>query len=816
MSKTAIAAATAAALARASNLLERQKCCSYSQCPWESKSYGGNLTHTHTHTPIRRGLTPDPAPPPPSTLVERLAKVPVRRHGLHDSVVVKPVTQHPQDLQTRHSRHEHHVSIRQQELLEEKRLSKHAPAPDWRVILQNLSDWTPTRSPRHLHDAAVKVIIPPGSARLLFDDTDIDLGEIQSRTGCQILMHRGNTEWEDLEETNEDQSRGVTDPEQNTVLLLSGTRDALDAAVKDILAITRRLTVISTSNDTETVIHDGDSEPGASPKPRDHQVKALSTKHYPVSQSHMFNRRADDVPRPQEWTTATFSRYVATLTTSRMMPRLERRLYGDSDTHKHAVVRCLLAVFQEPAASSAISNSAFKHALAYMARHGVTFTTATRNLFDQVAALGFRMDTEVFNILAQSCVKDRDLRSFHRIIRLMVSRGYQPNFRTWLLFLQMIEAEEVRRYILHAMDTRNLLAVPDAARKVAQEMAGHDAYRAVQLGHDCKTFMDSQDALYGPNWLSTFAGSKIIDTFGRYGKMDAVMDVLAAMFASGEAAQPNVVTLNTVLTHCSRSYLVDLAIDFVRLFEHHGVTSRDPLTYHLLFQMACYARKPQVVSAIWRYAHLVNASSHGMRRRAAQILGGEVAFTRLTGRLKVAAADDEEAALKLKMTLVKNLLLGDFELAMEQEAAKQTASNMPRAKDTPAKKNPSHAIEEVQVPMSILPDAIAIRTQAGKNNTATDADPDPTEVLLNIARATESKDARFKAMEAMLDWYDRISLDLEPALPLGHLMKEAIAHDRKVHSGLRDGTMPSLPLGCLPLPTRLMKRRNFSDEILDR
>ncbi|KAK3686059.1 hypothetical protein B0T22DRAFT_430235 [Podospora appendiculata] len=740
------------------------------------------LTPTSTHAPtpapapapapLRLGLTHAPARPP-STLIKRLAEVPVRRHGLHESVVVKPVTEHPQDLETRNSRHEHHIASRRQAILERKRLLKHAPAPDWRAILQNLSDWTPTYSPLDLRDATVKVILPPGPAHRLFPDVDNDLREIRSRTGCQIQLHRGSAEWDDLEE--EDQSRGAADPEDSSFLLLSGTADALDAALKHILTITGRITVISISNGTQTVILDEDCQRGGPPKPLVSQEAARRKEHDPPmttikgwphrpATSYMLSVRADDIPRPRSWTKRNFLEYVTALTRSRMTPMLQRKLYGDSDTHKQAVIRNLLAAFREPAASAAISDVAFKQVLAYMARDGVTSWADARALFDHVASLGLQMDTAVFNILAKSCLKDRDLRSFHRILRLMVSRGHQPNFQTWLLFLSMIEAEEVRRYILHAMDTRNLLAMPGAARMVAREMASHDAYRAVQLGHDYKTFMASQDAIYGPNWLSTFAGSKIIDMFGRYGKLDAVTDLLAAMFAGGQTARPNVVTLNTILTHCRRNYQLDQAIDVVQLFENHGLPSRDPSTYHLLFQMAWYNRKPQVLSTVWRYAHMVNASSHGIRERAAQILDGEIGFTRLTDRLKIPAAGEEKAR-ELKLTLVRLLLLGDFEEAMKA--------------------------------------AITVGTQAAQD-TPTTGDLDPNQVLLNINASTRDKDARFKAMKAMMEWYERLSLYLEPATPLGHLMKQAIAHDRKIHTGLLEKKSVS-PIGWFPLRTKPKK-----------
>ncbi|KAK3941245.1 putative pentatricopeptide repeat domain-protein [Diplogelasinospora grovesii] len=703
--------------------------------------------------------------PPSSTLVDRLANVPVRRHGPRESVVVKPVTEYPSKHETRQSLRKNHQALTQQRRLEYLRIANRTRPPDWRVILQNLSKFTPTYSPEYVNDA-VKVIIPKDSTDMLLSDVENNVWDIRSRTGCVMKLYRGK--------------KNAEEP----YLVLSGERAAVDTAVEDILKVTKKVTVLLLSDKNgETILHNGTedgSSDGALP-----QSPVTIDRRRPTGDHRPYNLETsvDAIPQPEEWTKESFEQYVAALTLGRLPPNLESQLYPKGEKHEMAVISRLHAVFNDPATRAAVSNSALKLALTYIAKRGHSFKPDARALFVRMEMLGLRMDTEVFNILAMSHVKAKDLRSFQTTIRLMIRRGHQPNLRTWTLFLRLIEAEEVKRYILHAMNHKGLFSAPLAVKAVASEMAEHDTYRAIQLGQDLKTFLAGQEALYGPEWLSNRAADKVIDVLGRYGRFDDIAEFLRILYASeNPTLQPSTVTLNTVITHCKLQNQIDAAIDFVQLFEEHGAkqdggtAAFDPVTYHLLFEMAWKLKKPNTVSVIWRYAYLVNATSYRMRRRGAMLLlagsqsqeGSTTTTTRwasrvaklAAGRAAVASAgkSDPEAHRLAMQALADNLLLSDYK------------------RDTLLQDKPRTGVQ------------------------------------------VEESSNRWLLMQAMTEWYRSRYWVQEPAAPLGNLLRQALERDRLFHKEIRErdsntirGGLGDLVLGePIEVPTRKKTPRRTS------
>ncbi len=163
--------------------------------------------------------------------------------------------------------------------------------------------------------------------------------------------------------------------------------------------------------------------------------------------------------------------------------------------------------------------------------------------------------------------------------------------------------------------------------------------------------MDAQRARYGDGWLSRDAANRMIEVLGRYGRMDDCRAVIDVMVANAAHADPDVVTLNTILTHCKVQNTLRTAVDILRHMEAAapGVTP-DAVTYHLLFEMAWRRRLTRVVGVIWRCASLAGMTSWRMRRRATQVLDGTSASR--SARLALPRGlVDQEALQQLRLGL---------------------------------------------------------------------------------------------------------------------------------------------------------------------
>ncbi len=73
------------------------------------------------------------------------------------------------------------------------------------------------------------------------------------------------------------------------------------------------------------------------------------------------------------------------------------------------MIDLLHQAFNDEAARPALSTSAFKMALRYMAAKGSWFRPDVRALFVRMDMFGLAMDVETFNILLASMAKTKDL-----------------------------------------------------------------------------------------------------------------------------------------------------------------------------------------------------------------------------------------------------------------------------------------------------------------------------------------------------------------------------------------------------------------------
>lgn len=704
------------------------------------------------HPPLPHAALPAAEP---SLLIDRLRPIPVRRHGRGNSVVVAPLELYENPRELRNA-----LNTTRRELTQQARADQHwrrKLQPDWRVILQSLVTSSPTREEHHV---GVKVIVPPHSVALLFSDFQDNLWNIKSRTKCDLTLYRPTGR---PASTAEDAANGAgwaTDAQP--YILISGQPMAIGAAADAILRVAGRAAVVKPAASPETVPRASKTSPPSTRDPAAPSFIATPISHYPMSvrcTPYQLTTRADEIPRPRKWTMESFQRYVAALVMGRPHGGYAERKYGSmADAHQDVVARLLDDVFNDPAAAAAMTIPALKLALTYLVQSGETFLSHARALVGRAIRLGLRLDTEVYNILAQPSVKTRNLLAFQHTINQMLARGHQPDLRTWSLFLRIIQAEEVRRYIIHSMHSKNYFADPRAVNTVAAQMADNDIYRAIQLGQDVDTFLAKLRELYGPQWrLHERAANRYLEFLGRHGKFDQCRRLLEHMLEP-DHRKPDTVSLNTVLTHCMNFRKVDLAVDFVRLFDEHGLRVANAATIDVLLQMARKLKKPHLLGAVWRYAHFLKLTSQRTEERGLGLLWAGRDRARhimwLTSRLRSLWISPNGYKLS-RVEFVTNLLLCDYLRALGDHGtgiAKLVAQA--REQSTPRKdgESPQQRLE------SPLPPMVSPAYQQ------------------NIFVFTQEHYYQFSR------WICERAERFEPAIPLGEFLHAALARDR----GLRE------------------------------
>ncbi|KAK3501807.1 Oxysterol-binding protein-domain-containing protein [Neurospora crassa] len=776
-------------------------------------------------SPAKKAKKAKPAKPKrgrDSGLVNRLAKVPVRAHPVLESVFVRPVTEYPDQYETRGSVRTHMKDNHRQKMVMGTRVPTNRT--DWRAALRNLLQSTPMYLPEQFADN-VKVIIPRETAPRLLSDSEYSVWDIKSRTNCGMVLYRAGDAG--YEEGTED---------QQPYLIIWGHHDSVNTAIDEILGVTRKVTIISRTKGTEEVLWNG--------KVDSKEPIVFVSAHRTPSQLAPYdvNIRADEFPKPEEWTRKTFEEYVDALIKSRMPSALASKLYPEHGWHEMAVIEQLVAVFNDEVAAQFVTNAAFKMALHYMTRGGETWRPEVLSMFNYAKSGRVRLDVGVFNILAEAAVKTRSLYRFSAVLYLLVTHGYQPNLRTWILFLRMFEAEEVKRYVLQAMHDRGLFNARGALRMVADEMAPHDAYRAVQLGWDVPTFLAKQDELYGANrkWVSIDALNKIFHVFGSYSMFAEIRQLLDLVFAGKLIAYPDQVTVNTILAHCKAQKKLDLAVEFIQLFEGHRAKNNetplklDNLACDILFDLAQWQKKPHVLSTIWRYAHLVNSTTFHMRQKGTILLkmdAGKLKEEKSVRRLKLG---DEERVL-----FVRNLLLGEFIQANggdevfgkiiagiakgEQEHQQKMEEIVEQEEDDDDRIPPSlgnwfHS--QSLLDPSSSPTIPPSSSSAAASLPASSSNPDHNRSSIPQLQLQTSNEPELTTWGNIYGSFRSWSfaskyLYLEPSAPIGSLLQQALDRDRELHLALRTDGLDRHAIEELmkpvEIPTKLRPKPAFEE-----
>ncbi|KAK0638722.1 hypothetical protein B0T16DRAFT_421667 [Cercophora newfieldiana] len=290
--------------------------------------------------------------------------------------------------------------------------------------------------------------------------------------------------------------------------------------------------------------------------------------------------------------------------------------------YENAVVECLASVFRNEEAAAVASLDAFKMALAYLSPRSPTTLHQSWEIFRVMGRRRMMLDTQVMNLVLLGAVQASDLARAHRCLEYMARLQLQASPRTWVLILRLIQVEEIRRYILSMMHRRGLLDMPGMVTEMASSLADHDVYRAIQLKQNLETSVASQTALYGPRWLGHYSANKILQGYGRYGKLDDMYKIVNLMFAS-KTAKPSEVTFSTAMAHCRILGSLRWAIKFLRLFERHG-QAIDDSSLREVFRLIYNRKRPIMLGMVWRYARLHKLTTYHMRWRVGSLVKGSL------------------------------------------------------------------------------------------------------------------------------------------------------------------------------------------------
>ncbi|KAK0745346.1 hypothetical protein B0T21DRAFT_359514 [Apiosordaria backusii] len=576
-------------------------------------------------------------------LVSQLETLPYQPHGTIP-VTVDYLGSNPDWGSRRKQASKHHAALKAARFIDER----HKRKPDWRLILETLQKQTPVLE----HDIrVVKVRIPVDGFQHLLTDFHDNFWDICSRTGCQMRLYTTTSRKRrgPVPSAWENGLKGLSwNPTSEKFILIFGGLDDVTEAYKGIARAVKGTIIVGVRSENdwkdflrlagrveqEMALRLEDAKKGETNTTEKQYRKPISRPreltrfHETHTEPYRLAVRADQIPALRDgevWTKATFLRYIRHLVCGELAPGEKRVLYENSRdqqlTHADVVVRQLRLAFYDEACANSVSLPALKDALRYLAQspHGSRFTHVPGELVRRVKSLGLRVDADVFNWVAQVAVNSKHLRAFQGTLSTMAQEGHAPNFKTWFLFLRLIKAEDVRRYILRAMNTKGYLTDPKCMRRIYSEMAGHDLHRALELRQDFQTFLQRQRDLYGPDWrLTLWMGNILIHKYGTSGRLKNVFQVLEAMIAAEE--DPDIVTLNTIISHCRNQRKLSLAMSTLEFFSKYNLAQPDGITYRLLFSMALTSRRLHLTTYIVRHAILAGCDSHLMRSRVAALL----------------------------------------------------------------------------------------------------------------------------------------------------------------------------------------------------
>lgn len=543
-----------------------------------------------------------------------------KRSGFHPSqpILVKRPIQYSNKLESRRNLRKHRRSAAKQHLYDAKNEATSKPVSNWRSTFNFM-----LRHTRNVGETLnFRVVIGKGvaaEAHDLLSAPDTNLSQICKRNESHIHIEEVNHKTREL------------------ILNLTGSEDAVRKSLLDIVGLVGKITAIRVSDRAwESLLMDvweGASEKRPSIRLLGNGKAAVDDKTMTVQssfsnaskyKSYTLTRRADEILRPTEWNKNSFEKYVAALVHGRVPTHLARSLYPNHPDHQETVVSLLLDLFTSDHTRSEASISALKMAINFIESRGSGFRQASRTIFQQAELSNLPRDHEIFNIFLVSASKARDLNGFDSILRLMVRKGYHPQSRAWAALMEMIEKPTVKRFIASKLRNNGLNRNPAIHHAIGRQMAMIDLEQQLSTELDISKFINGQNEKYGVGWLDTMTLNRIMSMLGAHTRGEA-RDALLELVYTTRIASPDVVTLNTMLTHATGlpQQVAMMQGMFVRWPNLGPRLAPDAITYHLLFRAAWKRRFPNLLRVVWRYAALAKSTTPKMRYTMKELLQKE-------------------------------------------------------------------------------------------------------------------------------------------------------------------------------------------------
>ncbi|OTA95076.1 hypothetical protein M434DRAFT_394130 [Hypoxylon sp. CO27-5] len=558
----------------------------------------------------------------PSSFVRALRRRVIKqRSGFNpkESALVKQPLQHPNKREScrsvrKHSLRKHRRSAARQHLYDSAREADSKPANDWRSTFGFMMRHTPNIG----EILNFRVVIGKGvatEAREALSEPDTHISQISRKNESTIRIEE------------------VSPENGEFILSLSGSEESVRKSLLDIVGIVGKITAVRISDPTwEALLLDvwigarakrpgirllGNGEVAVDDKTMTVQTPLSNATKY---KDYILTRRADEIIPPSVWTKNSFEKYVAALVHGQVPTHLARSLYPTFPDHQQTVVSLLVGLFTSDFAKSAMSVSALKMALDFLESRGSGFRQTSRSILNHAELSNVPLDAEIFNIFLVSSSKAGDLDNFNSILRMMVRKGYPPQSRAWVAFMEMVQSPIVKRYIAAKLRGKRLDRNPSILRAIGRHMAVVDLEHRLSSTFDLQAFIDEQNRKYGIGWLDTITLNRLLDILGAHGKLDACND-LVHLVQTHRLAAPDAVTLNTMLTH-SKALAPQLAV-LKSMATLCPKVVPDAVTYHLLFRSAWKRRCPNSLRVIWRYAALTRQTNSKMRYTLTKLLNQE-------------------------------------------------------------------------------------------------------------------------------------------------------------------------------------------------
>lgn len=476
--------------------------------------------------------------------------------------------------------------------------------PDWAHVLNVLKRYTPKLGDTP-NMAALRIVMPES---------------------WDIALENRTLEFIDAATALVSRLRMAVDRQGPSSFFLRGRPSILARAADDLIAACKDIQIFKLGN---VAAHDyevkrlwpviADAPAGGSVVPADKLDKIWVHRE---QTKYWITRRYEKTPKPGIWTEATLERYVTTLACGRLRPHMALAYYGEPRRGGKLVdtegvrIKLIIEAFEDPTARDCITPSMLKMALAFISHRG-GYRAAAERLFALAEEWGLPMDAEVFNIMLQAYVANNDVAFFFKTLRKMVSRFFQPNARTWLLFLRLVQKDEERKQIVATMGELGYFEDSATRLGIAEIMAGHDAYVAFRAGKMLEPFMASQVERYGEEWLTPGTLNGTLREYLRFWKkghvnVEKFRDVMDGLPESFELGLD---TYNIILEYCTENRDWTTALwTLARMRERK--CEPDFKTYQLLLLLARNSCSPYAFGIILFYGVLARQ----LRTTARQIV----------------------------------------------------------------------------------------------------------------------------------------------------------------------------------------------------